>query len=64
MIPQKPFKWVCPECGYSKIVNPKSDVISLQELMSRCPKCGEEMEKKELRPIDTIFSLFQNVRLN
>lgn len=59
MIPQQPFKWVCPQCGYSKTITPKSDVIRPEELMNRCPQCSATMEKRELSGIvDAIKSLF------
>ena len=58
MIAQKPFKWVCPKCGYSKTVTPKSDVIDPRDFMSRCPKCGGKMEKKNLDLLDSIKKLF------
>lgn len=28
MIQPLPFKYVCPKCGYSKIVKPKSDALN------------------------------------
>lgn len=60
-IPAKPFKYVCPKCGYTKIVKPKSDVLSPTDLISTCPKCGTQMEKKELGFFDTIGTVNQTV---
>jgi predicted RNA-binding Zn-ribbon protein involved in translation (DUF1610 family) len=58
MFPQQPFKYVCPKCGYSKTVTPKSDVINPMDLIRTCPKCGAEMEKNELDFLDNIKKLF------
>ena len=61
MVAPKPFKWVCPKCGYSKIVTPKSDVISPMELMSHCPKCDTQMEKKnDIGVADLLKRIFTN----
>lgn len=45
MVAPKPFKWVCPKCGYSKVVTQKSDALDPSAFMNRCPKCTSEMEK-------------------
>jgi rubredoxin len=58
MIAPKPFKWVCPKCGYSKTVTPTSDARDPRDFMNRCPKCGAEMEKKSLDFLDSIKKLF------
>lgn len=58
MIAPKPFKWVCPKCGYSKIVTPTSDVISAIELMSHCPKCDTQMEKRGFDFLDSVKRIF------
>lgn len=59
MIQPKPFKYLCPKCGYSKVVKPKSDVLNPMEMISNCPKCGEKMERKEVTPLDNIMSIFK-----
>ncbi len=48
MIQPKPFKFVCPKCGHSAIVRPKSDVLNPMDIMSICPKCGIPMKKTSL----------------
>ena len=58
MIAPKPFKWVCPKCGYSKTVTPTSDARGPRDFMNRCPKCGADMEKKGLDFLDSIKKLF------
>lgn len=58
MIQPQPFKFVCPKCGYSKIVKPKSDVLDPRDMISTCPKCESKMEKKELNAFDNITSIF------
>ena len=42
----KPYKIVCPKCGYTKIVAPKSDASFMLEDLSSCPKCEVRMEIK------------------
>jgi len=55
MIAPKPFKFKCKQCGYSKIVKPKSDVLNPLDFISTCPKCNNQMERKELNVIEKIF---------
>ncbi|MBK6303433.1 MAG: hypothetical protein IPF43_05890 [Arcobacter sp.] len=42
----KPYKLVCPKCGFTKIVTPKSDASTMMEDLSSCPKCEVRMEIK------------------
>ena len=42
----KPYKLVCPKCGFTKIVTPKSDASTMIEDLSSCPKCEVRMEIK------------------
>jgi len=56
MIQPKPFKFVCLQCGYSKVVTPKSDVLHPSDLSSTCPKCKTKMERKGLSFLDKMFS--------
>ena len=39
MIIPKTYKLICPECGFTKIVKPKSDALS-GELFCICEKCN------------------------
>jgi len=55
MIAPKPFKFKCSQCGYSKIVKPKSDVISPIDIMNVCPKCKSQMKKVPLNFLDKLF---------
>lgn len=55
MIQPQAFKFVCPECGHTKVVKPKSDVLNPTDMISTCPKCKIKMEKKELSLLDKIF---------
>ena len=60
-IKPKPYKLVCPKCGFSKVVAPKSDALSPKDLVAMspiCPKCKEEMERKDTNMLDDIFSIF------
>ena len=46
-----PYKLVCPKCGYSKIVAPKSDCLTGEDLLAMnpvCKKCGNKMERDNL----------------
>ncbi len=54
-----PYKFVCSECGYTKVISPKSDVLNPMDLMSICPKCKAMMDKKSLNLLDNVFSLFK-----
>ena len=61
-IKPNPYKLVCPKCGFSKVVAPKSDALSPKALITMspvCSECGEQMEKEKLNPIDTILSIFK-----
>ncbi len=56
-----PYKLVCPKCGFSKIVAPKSDCLSPKDMMDMlpvCSKCKEKMERKSLNLLDDVFSMF------
>lgn len=55
MIAPQPFKYKCTECGYSKVVKPKSDVINPLDINNICPKCKAEMNRENLNIIDRIF---------
>ena len=49
-IKPNPYKLVCPKCGFSKVVAPKSDVLSAKDLVAMspvCSKCGS-VNKYEL----------------
>lgn len=45
----KPYKLVCPKCGYSKIVAPKSDCLTGEDLLAMNPVCKNvEIKWKEI----------------
>jgi len=57
-LPPKPFKYVCKNCGFKRIVRIRSDALSpldLLKLNSTCPKCGKEMDREELSFWDKLF---------
>ncbi len=57
-----PYKLVCQKCGYSKIVAPKSDALSVLDLKAMhtvCSKCGGQMDKRNITKLDTFFSIFK-----
>jgi DNA-directed RNA polymerase subunit RPC12/RpoP len=62
----KPYKLVCPKCGYSKVVSLKSDFLSLKDLISMspvCSKCKEQMDRESVDKlesvIDSLFGMFK-----
>ena len=55
MIRPEPHKLVCPKCGHSKTVRPKSDALEATDFIGTCPKCNTPMERKELNIIEKIF---------
>ena len=59
MIQPQPFKYLCPKCGYSKTVKPKSDVLDSIDFISTCPKCNTQMERKELNILDDIANILK-----
>ncbi|NWF65916.1 MAG: hypothetical protein HXX81_00425 [Campylobacterales bacterium] len=59
MLPSKPFKFICQKCGFSKIVIPKSDVLNIMDMITICPKCGNEVVQKELNIFDYVKSIFK-----
>jgi len=56
MIAPEPFKYKCQQCGYSKVIKPKSDVLNPIDMINICPKCKNKMEKVNLNIIDKLFS--------
>jgi len=58
MVAPASFKLVCPKCQYSKIVKPKSDVLSAMDFINSCPKCGTQMEKESLNFFSTLKGFF------
>ncbi|OOL34507.1 hypothetical protein BOO94_28235 [Pseudomonas sp. FSL W5-0299] len=44
-IKPKPFAFECGECGWKKVVAPKSDCLGPADWFDRCPKCGNEKLK-------------------
>ena len=58
-IKPNPYKLVCPKCGFSKVVAPKSDALSPKDLVAMspvCKKCNNNMIKTELSFLDKLFS--------
>lgn len=50
-----PRKFVCPKCGHTKIVQPKSDALDISDFIQTCPKCKVDMKKVEMSIIDKLF---------
>ncbi len=57
MIKPQPFKYQCPQCGYSKIVKPKSDALNPVDWINSCPKCKTHMNKMKLNLLEKIFNI-------
>jgi len=55
MIAPQPFKFKCPQCGFSKVVKPKSDVVNPMDMMNICPECKSQMKKVPLSLLDKLF---------
>lgn len=58
MVAPRPFKYVCPKCGYSRVVIIESDCLTIEDALnmnSTCPKCKTEMEEKELGFFDNFL---------
>ena len=47
--PPKPYKLICPQCKWSSVRTPKSDVLLPNDVRKECPKCGSE-ELKRVQP--------------
>ncbi len=57
-----PYKLLCPQCGYSKIATPKSDVLMSDEMFDKCPKCDANIEIKKLTVTEGVLSsIFQSI---
>ena len=41
-IPIPAFKLCCTACNWSKVVAPRSDVLTRQQVPEVCPSCGSE----------------------
>ncbi|MCG3688803.1 hypothetical protein [Aliarcobacter butzleri] len=58
-----PYKLVCPKCGFSKVVAPRSDAFSAKDIIAMrpvCSKCGEKMERRSVDGLDSLIdSLFK-----
>ena len=59
MIPIKSFKLKCPKCGYSKIVNPKSDVLNPIDFITTCAMCKGQMVKKDINFVDELMNILE-----
>lgn len=55
MIQPKPFKVKCINCGWSKVIAPKSDLLMSNDIVDKCPKCGGKLENIELNMVEKIF---------
>jgi Zn-finger nucleic acid-binding protein len=51
-IKPKPFVYVCPSCGWRKVVSPRSDVLLPEEYFDCCPTCSTKpLEREELKSL-------------
>lgn len=58
MIKPPPLKFVCSQCGWSKVFAPKSDVITPEQMPpANCPKCGsEELKAKQPNVLERLMN--------
>lgn len=38
----KPFKVICQQCQWSRVLQPLSDAVTPNERVERCPVCGSK----------------------
>ena len=62
-----PYKLVCSNCGFDKIVAPKSDCLNPKDLIAMSPVCskrGNKMERKSVGKFSLInlFNTFINYK--
>ncbi len=55
MIQPQPFKYKCKDCGYSKIIKPKSDALNPMDFINICPKCKSKMKRETLNILDKLL---------
>lgn len=63
MIKPKPFKLICPNCNYSKDVNPKSDNLDIMDSVQHCPKCNTLMKRTKSEETDNALANIFNKML-
>lgn len=62
MIQPREIKYVCKQCGYSKVYQPKSDCLSGGDLIAGiCPKCKKAMESCEPSVLDIALAPLSNI---
>ncbi|MCD8212995.1 MAG: hypothetical protein LUC34_02905 [Campylobacter sp.] len=67
MIRPKPYKVVCENCSFSKVIWHKSDCINLADVPIVCPKCNGALKRADVSEfevqisgaIDKIKSIFK-----
>jgi len=65
MITPLAFKYKClQQCGFSKIVRPKSETLNPKDMLNICSKCKSTMERKELNIFDNIVAIFYIILIN
>lgn len=56
----RPSVLKCEQCKWSKIINLKSDAITLGMVPDKCPTCGsEQLKGKRLALPDVVVSLLK-----
>ncbi|NBK21592.1 MAG: hypothetical protein EOM68_06165 [Spirochaetia bacterium] len=62
MIKPQPTTYTCTNCGWSKTVSPNSDALLPGEVVSACPKCGnEELQAKKASLIAKLMATVKNI---
>ena len=55
MIKPNPFKLICPNCNYAKVVKPQSDNLNILDASQPCPKCDTLMNRTKMSDSNTVF---------
>ena len=64
MIKPLPFIIKCPQCGWSKTIYPKSDVMDMSWGIKyiTCPQCGAETTREtNTESLTDVFKIVKNI---
>jgi predicted RNA-binding Zn-ribbon protein involved in translation (DUF1610 family) len=57
MIKPRPYTCNCPNCGWSKVIAPKSDCLGPGDVVRQCPKCGHaELTRKPASMLEIMLA--------
>lgn len=62
VVKMKPFTVKCQNCGWHKVVAPKSDVLIDNDYPEACPVCeSKEICKEDVGFLTSLFSSLKNM---